>query len=178
MSNYILTSDGELYHYGVKGQKWGVRRYQNVDGTLKPAGKKRYRGDKDAEKLAKTFADHLDDYNDAVRSRTRVYTVDKKGANRYDKDGKPFFDTSGGFYIQDNAKIDKSRASMVKYDNLKAMMNKKYDSVVSNAKYDIETGKASIEVSLTKHGKTYVTEYTKEYGEYVEPVKFVELPDK
>ena len=33
---------GELYHYGVKGQKWGVRRYQNKDGSLTPAGKERY----------------------------------------------------------------------------------------------------------------------------------------
>lgn len=32
----------ELYHYGVKGQKWGVRRYQNPDGSLTDAGKKRY----------------------------------------------------------------------------------------------------------------------------------------
>lgn len=31
-----------LYHYGVKGQKWGVRRYQYADGTYTPAGKKRY----------------------------------------------------------------------------------------------------------------------------------------
>lgn len=31
-----------LTHWGVKGQKWGVRRYQNKDGTLTPAGKKRY----------------------------------------------------------------------------------------------------------------------------------------
>lgn len=41
MSNYILTTDGELYHYGVKGQRWGVRRYQNKDGTLTKAGKRR-----------------------------------------------------------------------------------------------------------------------------------------
>lgn len=33
--------DYELYHYGVKGMKWGVRRYQNADGTLTAAGKKR-----------------------------------------------------------------------------------------------------------------------------------------
>lgn len=32
----------ELMHYGIKGQKWGVRRYQNEDGSLKGAGKKRY----------------------------------------------------------------------------------------------------------------------------------------
>lgn len=31
-----------LIHHGVKGQKWGVRRYQNKDGSLTPAGKKRY----------------------------------------------------------------------------------------------------------------------------------------
>lgn len=31
----------ELYHYGVKGQRWGVRRYQNKDGSLTSAGRKR-----------------------------------------------------------------------------------------------------------------------------------------
>ena len=39
----------ELKHWGIKGQKWGVRRYQNKDGSLTPAGKKRY--DKEMEKL-------------------------------------------------------------------------------------------------------------------------------
>lgn len=32
----------ELYHHGIKGQKWGIRRYQNEDGTLTEKGKKRY----------------------------------------------------------------------------------------------------------------------------------------
>ena len=31
----------ELYHHGVKGMKWGVRRYQNADGTLTSKGKAR-----------------------------------------------------------------------------------------------------------------------------------------
>lgn len=36
-----------LYHHGVKGQKWGVRRYQYADGTLTPSGKKRYQNSSD-----------------------------------------------------------------------------------------------------------------------------------
>lgn len=35
----------ELYHHGIKGQKWGVRRFQKKDGTLTARGKERYRQD-------------------------------------------------------------------------------------------------------------------------------------
>ena len=37
--------NGELYHHGTKGMRWGHRRYQNKDGTLTEAGKKRYAKD-------------------------------------------------------------------------------------------------------------------------------------
>ncbi len=39
MNDYLVTK--ELYHFGIKGQKWGVRRFQNEDGTLTEAGRKR-----------------------------------------------------------------------------------------------------------------------------------------
>lgn len=41
--------ENELMHWGVKGMRWGIRRYQNKDGSLTQAGKKRY--DKEMGKL-------------------------------------------------------------------------------------------------------------------------------
>ena len=51
MGNYysgMMLNEKSLQHHGIKGQKWGVRRYQNPDGTLTEAGKKHYYGDKNA----------------------------------------------------------------------------------------------------------------------------------
>ena len=42
MTKWICVRSDELYHHGIKGQKWGVRRFQNKDGSLTPAGEKRY----------------------------------------------------------------------------------------------------------------------------------------
>ena len=40
--NYYYYNPYELYHHGIKGQKWGVRRFQNADGSLTAKGAKRY----------------------------------------------------------------------------------------------------------------------------------------
>lgn len=47
----IEIEEDALEHAGIKGMKWGIRRYQNPDGSLTPAGRKRYA--KEAEKAAK-----------------------------------------------------------------------------------------------------------------------------
>lgn len=86
--DYVITSNGELYHYGIKGQKWGVRRYQNKDGSLTPAGKKRakreYRADnKQAYELGKnaTITGHA-----TARSMKRTIRLENALDKRYAKD--------------------------------------------------------------------------------------------
>lgn len=49
---YRVTRSDELSHHGILGQKWGVRRYQNSDGTLTDEGRKRY-GKKLADDIVK-----------------------------------------------------------------------------------------------------------------------------
>lgn len=85
-NNYILLSNGgfiseyELYHHGVKGQKWGVRRYQNEDGTLTAAGKKRYTNSDGSlnEKGKKKFGDSVKtaaSSDDKIDSNTAIENI-------------------------------------------------------------------------------------------------------
>ena len=77
MSDYIAAVDenGQPYlaHFGIKGQKWGVRRYQNADGTLTDAGINRYH--KMNEKAVKRL-DRID---------KRINRADKRAQRKFNR---------------------------------------------------------------------------------------------
>lgn len=72
MSYNVIFTD-ELYHHGIKGQKWGIRRFRNDDGSLTAAGKARY------------------DVKEARKKRNKAIRVERKyglkviGPGRYKK---------------------------------------------------------------------------------------------
>ena len=74
MNNY-------LYHHGIKGQKWGVRRYQNPDGTLTNAGKKRRYSDNEIKEARKNLEDSRQKFLKAKQDYDNTSISSKKYDN-------------------------------------------------------------------------------------------------
>lgn len=79
---YVIIYGDELYHHGIKGQKWGVRRFQNADGSLKPAGRKRYTDYKPAIKEYRDSYDKASSMNDAADAKWRDVQDARKNLGR------------------------------------------------------------------------------------------------
>lgn len=77
-----------LCHHGIKGQKWGVRQYQNPDGTLTEAGKNRYRKTEAKIANAKTRASKYATKSARNKAKASIYKYkrDKKRARRFQTD--------------------------------------------------------------------------------------------
>ena len=93
----IAEYQSYLEHSGVKGQKWGVRRYQNPDGTLTEEGKVHYgisserdrrKIDKEAQRDAKRYAEAKAYYGEGAGNRRKIVKneLSKKMSNPYYKD--------------------------------------------------------------------------------------------
>ena len=128
MSNYIK-------HHGIKGQKWGVRRFQNKDGSLTAKGKKRYN----------------DDEYDEERERLEQETAARRGVKYVRKTKKEREAEDAENEKQFNARLEKDTAAQKRTEDRMKEVDKKLQ-----AKYDL----SSME-DLDKYYKEYDEEWFK-----------------
>lgn len=86
MNDYLRIK--ELYHTGLKGMKWGVRRYQNYDGTLTEEGKARYGSSEEYEAAAKQSISKTEaaaTASSAVKSASDIF-IERRGSKAIKKD--------------------------------------------------------------------------------------------
>lgn len=84
-----MTNEEFLLHYGIKGQKWGIRRFQNKDGSLTAAGRKRY-SDEGSGNDIKSMSD------DELRTRLNRLNMEKQYKQLTSKETSP-----GAKFVQD-----------------------------------------------------------------------------
>lgn len=77
--------DKVLIHYGIPDQRWGVRRYQNYDGTLTPEGRERYgyTSSADTRYLAKASKKLKKDYKSDLKAAKARYKDDLVSIKEY-----------------------------------------------------------------------------------------------
>lgn len=145
MPTFYIRRQNELYHYGIKGQKWGVRRYQNEDGSLTEEGKRRLGRAIDL----KLKYNRADERSSASMRKQQDYLKNKKG---YSINYKIEKSTDRSYYVKPFLKDKKGN------EVPKSSLKKLYDT-------DKEYRKLTdISISDYNKAKKIAEEYDAEYG--------------
>jgi len=160
----------ELYHYGTKGQKWGIRRYQNSDGSLTPEGKRRY-GYGNKKYGTREDIGHRKFANDALKTESKLNKqynkAVKKGDSQKIKQAKTDLK---------NFKVDKQKAANIlgmsvkelKYRDAEALYSRRLNRATAAGIAGGLVGyAAAVAISnSTSKGRQYVEAYKDAYYEY------------
>ena len=135
----------ELYHHGVKGQKWGVRRYQNKDGSLTLAGKKR------ALKIQDQYTKFSNNKKYKDKDGNLTYAGRKKSLKMKEK----YSELTGGKQLRKYPSQNKSSTnSEPKQKSIKEMSNKEIQDKIDRIR--LENTLKSLTPETTTTGQKFV----------------------
>ena len=143
----VVLSENDLKHYGVLGMKWGIRRYQNKDGTLTAAGKKHYtkefqeREAKQRKATGHSYESYVANHANVHALKSQLNDSELRNSNEYKRYAKALSEYEN--YEMEYLKAAREGKNIDpygrKYDTLRA----KYEQ--ADANYDKKIG----EVYLT-----------------------------
>lgn len=148
---YVILND-ELAHHGIKGQKWGVRRFQNTDGTRTAAGKQRYYDGSKREEKEALKREAINEYSKVIDS----YNQAKKKSEEIWEEARAKYESLGPDDISRWREVRKAERGKGSKDAKEYLaLSKKSDDVV----YEALDRKREAEKRL---GKSVVKAYNKE----------------
>lgn len=159
---YYKKDADHLEHYGILGQKWGVRRYQNPDGTLTAEGKERYGVDsggndalkKEYYRQARTLKRKLDRSNLSLQQRN---------ADRYNEKAVRDATNAARRVFQGNALGAAFDVGYAAYDVLQSQLASYRMSEIGHQKM-VQQGNAQIKKMLNTFKDTPYEKLVRKYG--------------